>query len=149
MKPIRTWVLIADGARARILENDGPGHGLAAIGGLVFHGDHSATHDLVSDREGRSFSSHGPGRSAIDSRTDPHGDLKTTFAHLLADVLARGLEQKSYDRLIIVAPPVTLGDLRVAISDVVRLKVVGEVNHDLTKFPNGEVAEHLKDVLIT
>jgi protein required for attachment to host cells len=149
MKPTRTWVLIADGARARILENEGPGHGLTAIEGLEFHGDHSATHDLVSDREGRSFSSHGPGRSAIDSRSDPHRDLKTKFAHLLAEVLARGLEQKSYERLIIVAPPVTLGDLRLAISDVVRSKVVGEVNHDLTKIPNGEVAEHLKDVLIT
>jgi hypothetical protein len=33
MKPTRTWVLIADGARARILENDGPNHGLTAIEG--------------------------------------------------------------------------------------------------------------------
>lgn len=149
MKPIRTWVLIADGATARILENDGPGHGLTAIEGLVFHGDHSATHDLVSDREGRSFSSHGSGRSAIDSHSDPHRDLKTKFAHQLADLLARGLEQNSYERLIIVAPPVRLGDLRAAISDRVRAKVVGEVAHDLTKIPNGEVAEHLKHVLIT
>ena len=76
MKPTRTWVLIADGARARILENDGPNHGLIAMEGLVFHGDHSATHDLVPDREGRSFSSHGPGRSAIDSRSDPTGTLR-------------------------------------------------------------------------
>jgi protein required for attachment to host cells len=149
MKPIRSWVLIADGARARILENDGPGRGLIAVEGLVFHGDHSATHDLVSDREGRSYSSHGPGRSAIDSRSDPHRDLKTKFAHQLADVLARGLEQNSYDRLVIVAPPVTLGDLRAAISDRVRTKVVGEVAHDLTKIANNEVAEHLKDLLAT
>jgi protein required for attachment to host cells len=149
MKPIRSWVLIADGARARILENDGPGRGLIAVEGLVFHGDHSATHDLVSDREGRSYSSHGPGRSAIDSRSDPHRDLKTKFAHQLADVLARGLEQNSYDRLVIVAPPVTLGDLRAAISDRVRAKVVGEVAHDLTKIADIEVAEHLKDVLAT
>ena len=147
MKPTRTWVLIADGARARILENDGPSHGLTALEGLVFHGDHSATHDLVSDREGRSFSSHGPRRSAIDARSDPHRDLKTKFAHQLADVLAQGLEQNSYDRLIIVAPPVMLGDLRSAISDRVRAKIVGEVAHGLTKIPNGEVAEHLKDVL--
>ena len=149
MKPTRTWVLIADGARARILENNGPGHGLTAMDGLVFHGDHSATHDLVSDREGRSYSSHGPGRSAIDSRSDPHRDLKTKFAHQLADVLARGIDQNSYDRLIIVAPSVTLGDLRAAISDHVRAKVVGEVAQDLTKIPNGEVAEHLKHVLST
>jgi protein required for attachment to host cells len=117
--------------------------------GLVFSGDHSATHDLVSDREGRSFNSHGLGRSAIDSHSDPHRDLKTEFAHQLADMLARGLEQNSYDRLIIVAPPVTLGDLRAAISDRVRAKVAGEVAHDLTKIPDGEVAKHLKHVLIS
>ncbi len=148
MKPTRTWILVADGARARILENDGPNHGLIAIVGLEFQGDHSATHDLVSDREGRSFSSHGHGRSAIDARSDPHRDLKTKFAHEMAEVLARGLEQNSYDRLIIVAPPVTLGDLRTTISERVRALVAGEVAQDLTKIPNSEVAGHLKDVLI-
>jgi len=148
VKPIKTWILIADGARARVLQNDGPGHGLHAVEGLIFHGDHSATHDLVSDREGRSYSSHGAGRSAIDSHSDPHRELKKKFAHRLADMLARGLEQHTYDRLIIVAPPGALGDLRAAISGHVRAKVVGEVAHDLTKTPNGEVADHLKGLLV-
>jgi protein required for attachment to host cells len=67
----------------------------------------------------------------------------------LLDVLARRLEQNSYDRRSIVARPVTLGDLRAEIPDQVRANVVGGVAHDLAKFPNGEVAEHLKSVLIT
>ena len=149
MKPTRTWILIADGARARVLENHGPGHGLTAHDSLVFSGDHAATHELVSDREGRSFSSHGPGRSAIEPHTDPHRDLKTKFARQLADALARGLEQNSYDQLVIVASPVTLGDLRIAISGQVRARVVGEVAQDLTKIPNADVAQHIKHVLIT
>jgi protein required for attachment to host cells len=149
MKPIRTWVLIADGARARILENDGPGHGLIAKPGLVFHGDHGATHDLVSDRQGRSFSSQGPGRSAIESHSDPHRELKKAFVHQLAEVLADGIEQSSYDRLILVASPVTLGDLRTALPDKVRAVVTGEIAQDLTKTPNAEVAKHLKGVLVT
>ena len=148
MKPIRTWVLIADGARARILENDGPGRGLQAVDGLTFASDHSATHDLVSDRQGRSFSSHGVGRSAIEPHSDPHRDLKSKFAHHLAGFLAHGHEQHAYDRLVIVATPVTLGDLRAALSDPVRAKVVGEVAQDLTKLPNDAVAPHLKDVLL-
>jgi len=147
MKPTRTWVLIADGARARVLENDGPGRGLTSVEEHVFASDHSATHDLVSDREGRSFSSHGHGRSAYEAHTDPHRELKCKFAQLLAKVLARGLEHGSYDRLIMVASPVTLGDLRAAISTPVRAKVAGEVAQDLTKLPNAEVAEHLKHVL--
>ena len=147
MKPLRTWVLVADGARARILENSGPNHALTGVEGLVFTSDHSATHDLVSDREGRSFSSQGHGRSAIESRSDPHSELKTKFANHLAEILARELEQGAYQRLVIVAPPVTLGDLRAAISDQVRAKVVGEVAHDLTKTPNSEVAGRLKDLM--
>ena len=31
MKPTRTWILIADGARARILENLGPGKGVHEV----------------------------------------------------------------------------------------------------------------------
>ena len=147
MKPTRTWILIADGARARILEQLGSGHELTAVDGMVYHGDHAATHDLVSDREGRSFSSHGPGRSAYEPHTDPHRDLKAKFAHQLADMLADGLERNSYDHLVIVASPVTLGDLRTAISEHVRAKIVGEIAQDLTKTPNGEVATHLRDVL--
>jgi protein required for attachment to host cells len=149
MKPTRTWVLIADGARARILENNGPGRGLHAVDGFEFTSDHSATHDLVSDQQGRSFSSHGPGRSAIASHSDPHRELKTKFAHRLAGVLLQALSQKSFDHLVIVAAPVTLGDLRAAISASVRTTIIGEVPQDLTKLPNNEVGEHLKDILIT
>jgi protein required for attachment to host cells len=148
MKRVRTWILIADGARARVLENDGPGHGLAAVEGHVFQAAHAATHDLVADREGRTYSSAGARRSAIDSRSDPHRELKTKFAQLLGGVLERGLEQDAYDRLIIVATPVTPGDLRRTISERVRSKVAGEVAQDLTKTPNHEVADHLKHVLL-
>ena len=148
MKPTITWVLIADGARARILENRGPGHGLIAHSELVFKGDHAATHELGTDRNGRTYSSHGPGRSAIEPKTDMHRDLKTKFSGQLAKVLSDGLERHAYDRLVIVATPVTLGDLRSAISDHVRAKIHGEVAQDLTKIPNDKVASHLKEVLI-
>ena len=149
MKPTKTWVLIADGARARILENDGPGKGLAAIDRLVFHGGHAATHDLVDDREGRTHSSHGPGRAAIDAHIDPHRELKRTFAHELADVLAHELDAGAFDRLVIVAAPVTLGDLRKVLSPKVAAKVSGEIHKDLTKTPNSEISGHLDDVLVT
>ena len=161
MKPLRTWALIADGARARILVNNGPVHGDAHHGsqgeapaqhdwmpvdGLVFEGDHSATRDLVTDRQGRSFSSMGSRRSAIEARTDPHRDQKTKFANHLAEILAEQLQAGAYHRLIIAAPPATLGDLRSAISDKVRATIVAEFAHDLTKIPNHEIAEHLKPI---
>jgi hypothetical protein len=43
MMHIQTWILIADGARARVLESNEADHPLRAIEDLVFHGDHSST----------------------------------------------------------------------------------------------------------
>ena len=147
MKPTRTWILIADGARGRILQNDGPGKGLQALEGRVWQGDHVATHELMTDRTGRAFSPAAPARSAIDSHSDPHRQLKRNFVHRLADALADGSRDRAYDRLILVAAPSALGDLRAALSPEVRAKVVAEVPKDLTKVPDTAVAEHLKDVL--
>jgi protein required for attachment to host cells len=147
MKPTRTWILIADGARARILQNDGPGKGLQALEGRAWHGDHAATHELMTDRAGRAFSSTGPARSAIEPHSDPHRQLKRNFAHRLADALTEGWRDRAYDRLILVAAPSALGDLRAALSPEVRAKVVAEVPKDLTKTPDAAVVEHLSDVL--
>ena len=147
MKATRTWILIADGARARILQNDGPGKGLHALAGGVFRGEHASTHAIMSDRTGRTFSSTGPARSAIEAHSDPHRELKRSFAHRLAEALADGWRKRAYDRLIIVAAPSALGDLRATLSPEVRAKVTAEVAKDLTKTPDTAVAEHLKDVL--
>jgi len=147
MKPTRTWILVTDGARARILENDGPGRGVRALQGLQFEADHARTHDLVNDRLGRSYDSHDPGRAAIEPHSDPHRALKAKFADHLAQVLAKALDTGSYDRLVVVAAPVTLGDLRAALTPKVREKVIGELSKDLTKIPDSEIGNHLGDVL--
>lgn len=149
MARTKTWILIADGARARILAHEAPGSELRTLPGMVFAGEHAATHDLVSERQGRSYESHSPSRSAIESHSDPHRELKSAFAKRMADVLATELGKKSYDRLVIVAAPVTLGDLRAAISESVRARVCAEIASDLTKTPDSELGRHLKHVLVT
>lgn len=147
MQHARTWILVADGARARILANDGPGQGLVALADHVYAADHAATHDLVTDRQSRTHASMGERRSAIEPETDPHRDLKARFARHLADVLERGLTDAAYRRLIVIAPPVTLGDLRKSFAERVRAVVVHEIAHDLTKVPNSEIPAHLQGVL--
>ncbi len=60
----RIWALIANGARARIVENNGTQNAWANIDGMVYGSDHSAIHDLVTDSQGRTFGTLGPARSA-------------------------------------------------------------------------------------
>lgn len=147
MKPTTTWILIADGAHARLFANRGPGKGIEAVQGGVIEGDHRSDSELVRGSLGRTFESAGDMRHAIAPRTDPHRELKRDFAGQLADMLDQRLAEKAYDRLVLVAPPKALGDLRAALSEQVKPYVYAELDKDLVKTPTAELPQHLGAVL--
>jgi protein required for attachment to host cells len=147
MKPTTTWILIADGAHARLFVNRGPGRGIEAVEGGVINGDHRPDHELVRDSLGRSFESVGDTRHAITPKTDPHRELKRDFAKHLAEILDQRYAEKAFDRLVIVAPPTALGDLRAALTPQVRPHVYAELDKDLVKTPTAELAQHLGAVI--
>ena len=146
MKPTTTWIVIANGARARVVQNNGPAKGIEALVDLVFEGDHSASSEVMADKPGRTFDSVGSSRHAMEPSTDPHEALKTQFAKRIADVLDNRID--SYDRMILVAPPATLGLLRKSLSDAVADKVTGELGKDLTHLPNIDLPAHLRDLVL-
>ncbi len=125
MKALRTWALIADSAHARILENNGPIHGDADHGAS---GDSAPRHDWMP----------------VEGQNCQHDHSASRLAEILSEALGAG----AYQRLIIAAPPATLGVLRKAISDKVRATVIAEFAHDLTKVPNHKIAGHLRPIPI-
>lgn len=147
MKPTITWILIADAARAQIFSNHGPGKGVEVVKGASFSGDHRPDREIMRDKEGRSFESVGETRHAYEPHHDPHRELKRQFASELATALEKRLSDKSYDRLILVAPPEMLGDLRSALPEPVRAVIYAELDKDLTKTPTSELPDHLGKVL--
>lgn len=147
MKPTRTWILIADGGRARVLENLGPGKGIAEVAGMAMATVLPAAHDLSSDRPGRTFESGYSGHHALEPKSDPHERLKHDFLTNVAGRIDGHFSQGAFDKLIIVAPPHALGELRGLFSDRVRAVTTGEVAKDLTKTPDHEIASHLQDVI--
>ena len=140
----RTWILIADAAHARILESTGPGHPLAQVPSMTLHADLPPTHELGSDRPGRGHESSGPGRHAVEPRTDAHRELKRDFAELVAERLEAAVAVKAFDKLVIVCPPVMLGDLRAALAETVSDHVVAEIPKDLVRTPNDDIRLHLE-----
>jgi protein required for attachment to host cells len=143
MKPIRTWVLIADAARARIFENTGKGTGLTIVQDMTLDAELLPSHELGTDRPGRSFDSVGSGRHAMESPSDLHREQKRQFARRIAEAIAERQARRSFDRLVLVAPPVTMGDLRAALPDKVKSVVAAEVVADLTNTPMSELPAHL------
>jgi protein required for attachment to host cells len=147
IKPVKTWILVADSAKARIFENLGRGRGIAPLEGQAFSNALKPSRDLDADQPGRTFDSAGQGRHAMEKPTNSHRLLKKQFARELARHLRSELEEQSYDRLIIVAPPVTLGDIRAELDKEVASKVLAEIDKDLTKLNPDELAEHLAGVI--
>ncbi len=143
MKTEKTWVLIADGARARLVAAEGHGKGLQLIEKLEFSAYHSPNRELLHDKSARVFESHG-----VEPKTDPHRELKRDFAKEIAEALDANVARNEFDKLVVVASPVTLGDLRRALSEAVKAKVIAEVSKDLTKVPNHEIARHIEDLIL-
>jgi protein required for attachment to host cells len=146
VKSERTWIVIADGAHAKVYQYSKEKPKLETVKDISFEIDLPRTHDIVSDRAGRSFESQGRTRHAKSGRSDPHRELKRNLAHKVADALNSRLTDKRYDKLVLVAPPVTLGDLRDALAKRVQARVVAEVAEDLIKVPASRLPTHLADI---
>jgi protein required for attachment to host cells len=148
MKKKVTWILVADGARARVLANMGIGKGLQpAIAGEMGHAL-PPTRELGTDRPGRA-SQRGTGnrRHAIEPHVDWHRFEKEKFSREMAALLNAAAERNAFDRLVLVAPPRTLGDLRAALGAKSRALVHAEIDKDLTHVAIHELPKHLADVV--
>jgi protein required for attachment to host cells len=147
MKQKRTWVLIADARRARVFETRGKGSGLTPVQGMALDAELLPSHELGTDRPGRTFESVGSTRHALEDTADLHREQKRKFAQLIARAVHERHAAKSFDRLVVVAPAVTMGDLRTALPDDVKAITTAELVADLTKTPVAELPAHLASVV--
>jgi protein required for attachment to host cells len=136
------WVVVCDGAKALILENAGDAKFPNLKTRDVFEHKALATHDLGTDKPGRSHSSVGHGRSAV-AQTDWHDQAEQEFLADLVKKLDGAVEQHKVKTLIIVAPPRALGMIRPLYSVALRAAVRAELDKDLVKLPVHEIEKHL------
>jgi protein required for attachment to host cells len=146
MKKQITWILVADGKRGMIYSHDGPGQGIVAVPGMKFETELHASRDIVSDKPGRVQESGYSARHSVE-RVDYHRLEKAHFAQELAKRLDAALEEGKCQRLVLVAPPRALGDLRQALAPKSRSAVTGELDKDLTQAKLPDIAKHLEAVL--
>jgi protein required for attachment to host cells len=142
-----TWILVADGAHARVLMNDGAGKGLQPTADGELTHSLPPTRELGTDRPGRT-QQHGLNRrQAIQPHVDWHRFEKEKFSKELASLLDAAAERGAFHRLVLVAPPRTLGDLRAALGTKARALVHAELDKDLTHVAVHDLPAHLADVV--
>ena len=147
MKPRRTWVLVADGARARIVRDAlSPGEPTDKDEDLVFNSQPRQLRAIMADKPGRSFASTGARRSAMEYHGDPVREEDRAFAAMLAETLHRHFLAGDFDQLAIAAAPQMLGDLRQACPESIRKVTVAEIPKDFTKLPMDELRETIRNL---
>lgn len=137
-----TWVLVADGEKALLLENTGDADVPLLEVRREDHRDNPPTREQGTDRPGRYNDGPSVQRSAVDD-TDWHRLEKERFAKDLAGMLYRRAHADRFERLILVAAPRVLGALRREIHKEVADRVVAEAALDLTGHPVDEIARRV------
>lgn len=142
MKKPKVCYVIADGGRARFVERDERG-AFRTISSFVSTELHAKSSDLGRDRPARVMESATPGRSAVEPRRDLKEAAKQDFVKLVAGQIDAEHERGQFDKLVLVAPPGVLTELKTFLSRAMAERVVDDLQKDLTNVPDHDLAGHL------
>ena len=127
-----TWVVVADSTRARIFEWSTANGSLIELYDLIHPEARLRESELTSDRPGMTFDSGGQGQHPKQPAHSAHDNAVNTFAHEIAIELERACHEGKFKRLVLIAPPGFLGQLRPKLKDQVSNKVAESLGLNLT-----------------
>lgn len=140
----KVWVVVANNAEAKIYRvSKFPK--LEEVAVMRNTQSRLRDHELVSDRQGRNFSSVGTRRHSYEPKTDPQDHEFDKFARMVARQLHKAFEGGEYGRLYLFCSPEFLGILRPYLNG--RLPIRGEYTKDLVKQDIGKIEHQLTAVV--
>ncbi len=128
-----TRVLVADGAYALVLRNDGDGVFPNLRLERAYEQDNPPTRDQGSNMPGRANDS--LGRRSVIEATDWHRVAEDRFVQRIADDMANDLKAGEFTDLVLAAPAVALGEFRKAATSALTDATIMEIDKDLTNHP--------------
>jgi protein required for attachment to host cells len=134
-----TWIVAADASRARILQVADPQR-LVEIEAFVNPDARLQDRDVDTDARTRF-----PGGHTADPEIGAVEHRNELFAKRVADYLDKARNDHRYERLVIVAAPKMLGQLRQELDKEVRKLVLDEVPKDLSWFNARDLQHSLSD----
>ncbi|MGD9814227.1 MAG: host attachment protein [Hyphomonadaceae bacterium] len=140
----RVWFLVADGRRARLLNEERRGRALVESWSMEIGAED--TYD-PQDRPPRSFDRVGAGRHAMDKGRSLHEQEEVNFLNRVAQRITDAEKHGEFDHLVIAAPPRALGLLREKLAAAVRTRVRAETPKDLLDEPVPRLRERLSELL--
>lgn len=148
MKPVKTLVLLANDATARLFENLGPGRGLSEIE------DFSAkltagTEVRYSDRPGRNAAAPGMAHHATADQSEAEeAQSRAAFVRAVVAETDARFRESGFSRFVMAAAPATLGVLRTQLPDRLRAALVLDVDKDFTAQTPADVVKRLEGEIV-
>ena len=136
------WIIVCDGAKALILENQGDQKFPNFITREARAQDNPPTAAQGAQAPGRVHQSNGSARSSVE-QTDWHDEAEKAFLAKLASDLNAAVESGDCKALTIVAPPRALGVLRPHYSAGLRAALHHEVGKDYVSRPRYQIEKLL------
>ena len=139
MKP--TWILVADGSRARLFEQEQPDARLAQVQAWV----HPQTRLRAESLAGRASKGH-TGTVSFSPRTSLKEREHQRFAHALAQALDEGVRGGRCDALVLIASNSMLGLLRQDLPTQAAKRVLWSAPVDLTRLDGRELEARIDEL---
>lgn len=129
----KTWVLVAESSRAKLYKVNGRLAPITEIGAMVHPECRMHEGDLVADSAGSDGGSVGQGRHIMDNKISAKDHESLEFARELACHLESARTSGDFNKLVLIAPPAFLGNLRNTLSKEVLSMVSRQVDKNLVQ----------------
>lgn len=145
---MRTWLLIADGVRARLFKVDKKAKKLREIRDFLNPEARLHEKEFAQDSPGRSFDSKGLGRHNMEKSSSGKEKSKEEFAHELVKHLDEKYKTEKINRIVVVAPSKFLGYMNNKFNKVECKRAVTTIAKEMTNLSADEIFKHLKKELL-
>jgi protein required for attachment to host cells len=136
-----TWIVAADSSRARILQVAGRRQ-LVEVENLLNPEGRLHNREINTDAKGRFAGPDRPGGHSSDDEERTVEHYNELFAKRVAGYLDKARNDQRYERLVLVAAPKILGQLRKELGKEVEKLIVDELDKDLAWFNAREIEQY-------
>lgn len=140
-------IVVADSARARIFTADSAHSPLNEIETMAHPEGRMHEQDMVTDMPGKDSGKGGGGDHAFQEKIEPKEEEMIEFAKRLADYLDETRKANKLNKLLLVAAPAFLGELRTHLSKETSEKIVFELDKNLAQHSIEDIRQHLSKFL--
>lgn len=145
-----TWVLVANGERARCFERRAEDRALIELADFVHPQSQQPNLQRAGDVSGDAGKGHGRTGHAgtqFEPHTEAHAKERGGFAAELANYLNQGINDHQCSQLVLIASPALLGELKPRLSVAAAKAVQVTVASDLTRYTGSDLKERVSQAL--